>query len=313
MIILKALITGASGFVGSFLTEFLIGKGLDVLGISRSDGFLNGQKNSKYRCDILDVDRLGKILQSFQPDYIVHLAAPAFIPTSLKVPKHTYDLVFIGTLNLLECVRKLELNTKILYVSSADVYGNSLNSILSELDSCKPINPYSSAKACSELMCQQYFHSYGIDVVIARPFNHTGPYQSTDFVCSDFAYQIASMTDKSEKKIFAGNIDVKRDFMDVRDVIEAYYKLLTHGRSGEIYNVSSGRASSIREIITMLFNYAGITNYEIVKDPQKVRSNDVPVRIGDSTKILQHTGWKPRYLLDETIEDLYRYWKEQLH
>lgn len=313
MIILKALITGASGFVGGFLTEFLIGKGLDVLGISRSEGFLNKEKNIKYRCDILNADGLENILQSFQPDYIIHLAAPAFIPTSLKLPKQTYDLVFLGTLNLLECVRKLELNTKILYVSSADVYGNSLNPVLSELDSCKPINPYSSAKACAELMCQQYFHSYGIDVVIARPFNHTGPYQSPDFVCSDFAYQIASMTKNSEKKIFTGNIEVKRDFMDVRDVVDAYYKLLTYGQSGEIYNVSSGRASSIREIITMLFNHAGITKYEIVTDPQKVRSNDVPIRIGDRTKIFQHTGWKPVYVLNETIEDLYRYWKEQLH
>lgn len=295
------------------MTNLLLNKGLEVVGLSRTKGFFNGKESDKYRCDVLDQQGLKKIINAFQPNYIIHLAAPAFIPTSLKAPKKTYDLVFHGTLNLFESVRELGLGARVLYVSSADVYGDTHNKMISEDAPSIPINPYSAAKACSELMCRQYFYSYGIDVVIARPFNHTGPFQSTDFVCSDFARQIASMSEFGEKKIFTGNIDVLRDFMDVRDVVDAYYSLLVNGVSGETYNVSSGHASSIRDIISMLFKCAGITDYEIVQDPQKVRNNDVTVRVGDSSKIIRHTGWQPKYSLNETIEELYLYWKEQLH
>ncbi|MDP4096273.1 GDP-mannose 4,6-dehydratase [Paenibacillus sp. P96] len=310
---MKAFITGASGFVGSFLTESLLSKGLDVVGIARSKGFVNGQESAEWRCDVLDAGRLEAILRSYRPDYVIHLAAPAFIPASLKAPKPTYEIMFQGTLNLLECVRKLGLDSKILYVSSADVYGDSRKATLTEEDPCKPINPYSSAKACAELMCQQYFHSYGLDAVMARPFNHTGPGQSKDFVCSDFAAQIAGLTEYSEKKLYTGNIDVRRDFLDVRDVAEAYCRLLTDGRSGEIYNISSGYAVSIREIIGLLFNHAGIADYEIVQDPQKVRMHDIAVRAGDSSKLRRDTGWQPRHSLSETIQELLQHWKEQLH
>ncbi|MDB5054936.1 MAG: rfbB [Bacilli bacterium] len=313
MIILRALITGASGFVGTVLSRAMMNRNIEVVGISRSSGFIDNQENDQLKCDILEKSKLKKILQSYRPDYIVHLAGPAYIPDSFNKPQKTYEVIFKGTLNLLECVKELKLPSKILYVSSADVYGSGSKSILTETEHYDPINPYSAAKACSELLCKQFYNSYDFNIVIARPFNHIGPGQSTDFVCSSFAYQVAAMEDKEEKKLITGNIDVKRDFLDVRDVVDAYIHLLTLGVNGEAYNICSGVATSIRDIIHILFQQAGIKEYEILIDPLKVRKNDIPVRLGDYNKIRVLTGWSPIYKIEHTIADIFHYWKEKLH
>jgi GDP-4-dehydro-6-deoxy-D-mannose reductase len=313
VIILKALITGASGFVGTVLSQAMMERNIEVVGISRSRGFINNQDNDQYKCDILDKSKLITILQSFQPDYIVHLAGPAFIPDSFNKPQKTYEVIFNGTLNLLESVKELELTSKILYVSSADVYGLGNKSILNEMEHFDPINPYSAAKACSELLCKQFYNSYGLNIVTARPFNHIGPGQSTDFVCSSFAYQVAAMENREEKKLITGNIDVKRDFLDVRDVVEAYIQLLLQGVNGEAYNICSGVAISIRGVIEILFKQAGIIHYEVEINPLKVRKNDIPIRLGDNSKIRLLTGWSPTYRIEQTIADIYNYWREKLH
>jgi GDP-4-dehydro-6-deoxy-D-mannose reductase len=206
----------------------------------------------------------------------------------------------------------LDMSSRLLYVSSADVYGIGQKGILSEQDPLEPTNPYSTAKACSELLCKQFFYSYGTDVVIARPFNHTGPGQSVDFVCSSFAYQVANMQEGLEKRLVTGNIDVERDFLDVRDVVEAYMGLLKYGTSGDVYNVCSNKAVSIREIVKLLFRFAGIEEYEIEIDSTKVRENDVALRVGDNSKISTNIEWSPNYTINQTIEDLFEYWRENL-
>ncbi|WP_082927381.1 GDP-mannose 4,6-dehydratase [Paenibacillus oryzisoli] len=311
MIFLKALVTGASGFVGTVLSQSMMKQNMEVLGIARSEAFYNERKNDDFKCDILDKAKLKEILTSYSPDYIVHLAGPAFIPDSFINPLKTYEIIFNGTLNLLECVKELKLNSKILYVSSADVYGGNNNSVLVETEHYDPKSPYSAAKACSELLCRQFTNSYGLNTVIARPFNHTGPGQSIDFVCSSFAHQVATMVGQNEKILRTGNIDVKRDFLDVRDVVEAYIRLLMLGVNGETYNVSSGKAISLRDIIEILFREANINKYEIYIDPQKVRNNDIPVRIGESSKLRQLTGWFPKYSIEQTLADIFHYWKEK--
>ncbi|GGI46256.1 dTDP-glucose 4,6-dehydratase [Paenibacillus marchantiophytorum] len=311
MILLKALITGASGFVGKVLSQTMMEENIDVLGLSRSTGFTNNKENDQYKCDILDKFKLKEIISTYRPDYIVHLAGPAFIPDSFNRPQKTYEIIFNGTLNVLECVKELELDTKVLYVSSADVYGGNSKTFLTEDEHFDPRSPYSAAKACSELLCRQFTNSYGLNTVIARPFNHTGPGQSKDFVCSSFAHQIAAMEGEKEKKLHTGNIDVKRDFLDVRDVVNAYINLLTNGVSGETYNISSGKATSIRDIIDMLFKEASINEYDIIIDPLKVRDNDIPIRVGDSDKLRALSGWAPKYKIEQTIADIFHYWKEK--
>ncbi|MFC4599700.1 GDP-mannose 4,6-dehydratase [Cohnella hongkongensis] len=310
---MKALITGASGFVGTYMTKILMDHGTEVLGISRSISYLNGELSNKYSCDILDKDGLKGILKKYNPDYIVHLAGPAFIPNCLNQPEITYDTIVKGTLNLLEVMRSLELNARMLYVSSADVYGGRSEGILTEKEQVVPANPYSSAKACAELLCRQYYMSYGMDIIVARPFNHTGPGQSTDFVCSSFAYQVAQMRKRNTHELFTGNIDVQRDFLDVRDVVNAYMQLLQKGKSGEVYNVCSGSAIMIRDIIDILFRLARISNYQIILDQEKTRQNEIQIRFGDNNKIKSISNWSQRYSIEQTITDLYQYWKENLH
>lgn len=313
MVILKALITGASGFVGSAMTRALQDNRIEVLGISRSRSTINGLETDQYHCDIMDKSKLRAILNSYRPDYIIHLAGPAFIPNSFNAPEKTYDVIFRGTLNLLEAVRELNFSTRMLYVSSADVYGAGRGDALSELSPLEPVNPYATAKACAELLCKQFYYSYGTDVVIARPFNHTGPGQSNDFVCSSFAYQIAQMLECDEKRLVTGNVDVERDFLDVRDVVEAYYGLLKAGKPGEVYNVCSNNAISIREIVRMLFETAGIKEYQIYVDGNKLRENDVKLRIGDNTKISKAISWSSKYRLEQTLSDLFEYWRGRLN
>jgi GDP-4-dehydro-6-deoxy-D-mannose reductase len=289
--------------------------GMDVLGISRSQSSINGIYTDEYNCDILDKTRLKEILSSYKPNYIVHLAGPAFIPNSLNHIKQTYDIIFDGTLNLFESITELGLSSKILYVSSADVYGSGEGRCLSETDPYDPLNPYSSAKACAELLCRQFYNTHGLDCVIARPFNHTGPGQSVDFVCSSFAYQVASMRigEHDVNKLYTGNIDVKRDFLDVRDVVEAYYRLLMLGKPGEVYNICSGIATSLRDIIQSLFRVAGIEKYDIINDPIKTRKDDIPIRLGDNQKLKTLTAWEPCYSIETTVKDIFEYWKENIH
>jgi GDP-4-dehydro-6-deoxy-D-mannose reductase len=308
---LKVLITGAGGFVGKYLTKALINKNMEVLGVSRSSGFLNGNPDDRYKCDVLKKGQIKRIIANYRPDYIVHLASPAFIPNSLRNPKKTYRTIFNGTLNLLECIYELRLPVRFLHVSSADVYGRGIQNCLKEDDPYDPINPYSSAKACSELLCRQFFLTYDLDVVIARPFNHTGPEQSIDFVCSNFAYQIASMRPDDEKVIYTGNVDVSRDFLDVRDVVEAYTLLLNKGKPGEVYNVCSGKGILIREIIDKLFTIANYPDGKFSIDPRKARKDDIKSRIGDNGKIISETGWRPNIDITETLKELYLYWKEK--
>jgi len=293
------------------LTETLLKRNMEVLGISRSMGYLDGKPDTRYQCDILKKNMLKKIVASYRPDYIVHLASPAYIPHSLRNPKKTYQTIFGGTLNLLEIVSELRLPSRILQVSSADIYGRNLKDLLQEDEPYDPINPYSAAKACAEILCKQFHATYGLDIIIARPFNHTGPGQSADFACSNFACQIATMRPDEDKVIYTGNVDVRRDFLDVRDVVEAYTRLLEKGQSGEIYNVCSGQGIFIREIIKKLYHIANFPDGKFEIDPKRARRDDIKSRVGDNRKIVTTTGWTPKIGIDQTLSDLYLYWKEK--
>ncbi|NOU92959.1 NAD-dependent epimerase/dehydratase family protein [Paenibacillus sp. LMG 31456] len=304
---MKAFITGISGFVGSYLCEKLLQEGYQVSGISRRVE-LKKNKISFHSCEINDKQTLKQILEKYKPDEIYHLAGPAFIPFSYNNPFLVYDILVNGTLTLYEAVRELGLDCKILYVGSADVYGNGEGNGFEEERVLHPNNPYAGGKACADLISEQYAKTYGLQIMRARPFNHTGPEQNDSFVCSNFAKQIASMEIEGKNEINVGNINVSRDFLDVRDVVNAYHLIMQKGTQGEVYNVCSGKATKISEILDWLFYYSNINDSKINVDPAKLRSIDAPIRFGNNQKLLT-TGWIPKYDLKDTMRDMLYYWR----
>ncbi|MNW44197.1 GDP-6-deoxy-D-mannose reductase [compost metagenome] len=310
---MKALITGVSGFVGTYLSQKLLENGYDVVGIARSKRV--DDKNINFiSCDITDELKLQQILKSERPDEIYHLAGSAFVPLTYKEPQQTYNTIANGTLTLYEAIRRVDLySSKVLYVGSAAVYGEGTGIPFTELDSLEPNNPYAGAKACADLISDQYVKSYKMKIVRVRPFNHTGPGQSPAFVCSNFAKQIAQLEHEGNNVIHVGNINVKRDFLDVRDVVDAYYMLMQHGLSGEVYNVSSQKAVSVSELLNLLSLHSKIESLDIKVDNDKIRPNETLVKIGDNRKIRLEIGWEPLRDIKQTMIELLEYWRSHIH
>ncbi|ANY65371.1 hypothetical protein BBD42_01960 [Paenibacillus sp. BIHB 4019] len=305
---MKALITGVSGFVGTLLSEKLIENGYEVSGFSRR---ATSHKNIEYYpCDITDSSNVEEIIRKIQPDEIYHLAGSSFIPSSYTNTMQTYDTIVNGTLVLYEAIRKLDIDCKVLFVGSGEVYGEDKRSSYNEGDLLQPSNPYAGAKASADLISEQYFKTFGMRIIRARPFNHTGPKQSPHFVCSNFAKQISEMEVNGDNCISVGNINVQRDFLDVRDVVNAYLKLMKYGENGEAYNVSSNKPVFISELLNMLLSTSSLKDPIIEIEAVRLRVKDVAIKAGDNTKLRLHTGWKPEIQLLETMKDLLDYWRD---
>jgi len=313
---MKALITGISGFAGSHLAEFLLNKKYKVFGIfydkstfSNLNDFID--KITLFKCDIRNYDSLKKIIKEVQPDEIYHLAAISFIPTSLKNPKLTFDTNLYGTLNLYQAVIELKINPKILFVGSADEYGLVKESDLPIREDCplRPINPYSISKVSADSLSYFYFKNFYLNIIRVRPFNHIGPRQSPEFVCSSFAKQIAEI-EKGLKRpiVYVGNLDARRDFSDVRDVVKAYWLATEYCDPGEVYNICSGKSYSIKEVLDTLISYTKV-KIDIKQDSARMRPSDVPILGGDSSKFRKQTGWKPEIPFEKTLEDILDYWR----
>ncbi|WP_191089648.1 GDP-mannose 4,6-dehydratase [Paenibacillus spiritus] len=305
---MKALITGVSGFVGNHLCELLLSKGYEVIGLSRSE--FKDSRIEFHKCDIRNQEEIEQIIKQVNPEEIYHLAALSYIPESLKAPIHTYNTIINGTLNLFEAIRKSNKNPKILFVGSGEVYGESTGGAFSERDAIQPANIYAAAKACAEIITQQYKNTFGLNVILTRPFNHTGPGQSSLYACSSFARQISEMEAGVREFIQVGNINVERDFLDVRDVVNAYYMLMLDGVSGEIYNVSSNYARSISDILNCLFAHSFLESPMIISDNQKIRLNETASRVGDNSKLISQTDWRPEHNLDDTMGELLDFWRK---
>jgi len=316
---MKALITGISGFAGSHLAEFLIEKGYEVFGtffdkstFSNLNGFVN--KIKVYRCDIRNYDALKNVIEDVKPDEIYHLAAISFVPTSLKEPKLTFDTNLYGTLNLYQAVIDLEMNPMILFVGSADEYGIVNENDLPIKEECplNPVNPYSISKASADFLSIFYFKNYSLNIIRVRPFNHIGPKQSPEFVCSDFAKQIAEIEKGLREPIIkVGNLEAKRDFTDVRDMVRGYWLALDKGEPGKVYNICSERAIQIKGLLNHLLELSS-RKVEIMKNPKRMRPSDNPILQGDSSKFRRRSGWKPEILLDKTLKDILEFWRKVL-
>lgn len=308
----KVFLTGANGFVGKHLIDLLSSSGYFILGITH-EGDLPSTENSKFISgNIMDRNFLEDILENNQPDYIIHLAAKAV--THGEDPEGSFKVNFFGTLNLYQAVAKLKgsfLDPKIIYVSSAEVYGktNSPENI-TEDSPLFPVNYYGVSKVAADRLSYQYTQSHKLKIVILRPFNHIGPGQTKGFFVPDMSSQIAQIeTGSQNKEIMVGNLDSVRDFLDVRDVVEAYKLALEKDLPfGEVFNVSSGKGIKMADLLQKLLTHAK-TQIQTKTDPNRLRPSDIPITVGDSTKLRKLTGWEPKIPIDQTLEDTLEYWR----
>lgn len=317
---MNILVTGIDGFVGSHLAGALLQRSGD-----RIHGFIRGNTPSPLidhirdrltliPCELDDLEGMRTAIAKINPDGIVHLAGQAFVPTSFTSPLETFQTNILGTIHLLECVRQLKLACAVIVVSSGEVYGGVEASRLpiDESFPLMPQNPYAASKACADLLAQQYRNSFGLKVVVARPFNHLGPGQSEQFVGSAFAKQIAEIKlGKRPSQLSVGNLDALRDFTDVRDVVQAYIRILDVADRHAVYNICSGVPTAVRDILTTLRELSGI-EFSIVADPERMRSADAAVITGSSLRLREATGWEPSIALRQTLGDLFSYWVDRV-
>lgn len=311
---MRYFITGIAGFVGQHLAAHLAGRGEKVAGLAlpgtRQES-VGGPEVAVHSGDVCDQGRLRSLLEAFRPDRIVHLAARSSVAGSLRDPLGTFAVNAGGTVSLLEAAAAAASGARILVIGSAEAYGEVKEDDLplSEERPLRPLTPYGLSKAAAEKVALFYARSRGLPVAIARAFNHTGPGQEPTFVCSDFARQIARIEAGRERAVLrVGDLAPRRDFSDVRDVVRAYDLLLAKGTPGEIYNVCSGRAWSIGEVLEILRGLAG-TPIAVEADPTRGRSEDVPVLVGSFGKLEAATGWRPTIPLERTLKDLLDWWR----
>ncbi|MBI4832680.1 MAG: GDP-mannose 4,6-dehydratase [Candidatus Lindowbacteria bacterium] len=313
---MKILITGIAGFAGSHLAELLLNGGEEVSGAVLPEESVRNTEPFSSRlklvtCDLRDPDAVTAMVAQAKPDEIYHLAALAFIPDSVVDPRLTFDTNLYGTLNLFEAAKKLARGPRILFVGSADEYGlvRKEEIPITEENPLRPTNPYSVSKVSASMLAYQYGLSGRIRVVRVRPFNHTGPRQSPRFVCSDFARQIVEIErGRRGPEIRVGNLTPKRDFTDVRDVVRAYRDILRGGEPGEVYNICSGRAVSVGEILDTLVSISA-RKLDVIECPDRARKSDVEEIRGDFAKIERAIGWRPSIPLEVTLKDLIEYWR----
>ncbi len=302
---MRALVTGATGFVGRYLVEALRARGDEVLACG------GPHDADALPIDLLDRSSLRAALDLAAPEVIFHLAAATFVPESIAAPTVTYETNVHGTANVAQAVREYargaDARVRILFTSSAEVYGiqPAENYPLRETCALSPANPYAASKAAAEMLLLGEAHSLGLDVVIARAFNHIGPGQSDRFAVAGFASQLAKIAAGAPPQLYVGNLDAKRDFLDVRDVVRAYIALARDGKVGETYNVCSGTARAMRDVLRELIIAAHVP-VEVRDDPQRMRPSDVPLSLGDATKLREATGWEPQIAFTASIRDIYR-------
>jgi GDP-4-dehydro-6-deoxy-D-mannose reductase len=311
------LITGVGGFVGSHLAEALSSDPTNnLVGMAHPayEGTYLPQEMRVYHQDILNADALGSLVAEINPDAIFHLAGMAHVHESWIKRRETIETNFLGTFHLLEACRALPRFPKVLLIGSGECYGSvsEEEQPIVESRSLVPSSPYTVSKIAQEMLGVQYARAESFPVYLSRSFNHTGPRQRETFVCSAFAKQIASAeAGFSAPELHVGNLVARRDFTDVRDVVSAYQSILDRGIPGDPYNVASGFAMTIEEILQTLLSHSSL-KFRVVVDPQKYRPVDVPILSGSPEKLKAQTGWKPRYALEATLRDLLDYWRAEL-
>lgn len=304
----KILITGACGFVAQYMIRHILQQEPDaeISGIDVVPACQREAPGFRYRqLDLNNREATAALLAELAPDWIIHLAAASSVSASWRQPAETFLNNTGIFLNIVEALHHFKLKTRLLSVGSSEEYGSypPEKMPLSEEYELHPGNPYAVARVSQELLSRLYARSYGVDIVMTRSFNHIGPGQRDTFVVPSFVRQLVELARHPGGALHVGNIEIIRDFLDVRDVADAYYRLLQVGHSGEVYNVCSGRGTRLRTIIDKITALLGI-EVEIRIDPARVRPTDNPVIIGDNSKLRAATGWEPRHTLDATLQKM---------
>jgi GDP-4-dehydro-6-deoxy-D-mannose reductase len=311
------LITGVSGFVGPYLAEYIaeVAPETEMWGLVWSADTAQAPPSVRpIAGDLTDASWLSMVVGEVRPDLILHLAAASSVAASWARPSQCLEVNAMGTVNLLEAVRDLRLDARVVIASSGEIYGAVplANQPITEDAPLCPLSPYAASKAAQDLITAQYFLGYGIDTVRLRLFHHTGPRRPPQFVASSFAQQIARIErGLAPPRLAVGNLEAVRDFTDVRDVARAYWLAAVQGVAGDAYNVCSGRRISIERVLEILLVHSDV-EIEVEVDPGRLRTADIPCLIGDHTRISDATGWQPEIPLVQTLGDLLEWWRENV-
>jgi GDP-4-dehydro-6-deoxy-D-mannose reductase len=310
----KALIIGAAGFVGGYLIRELADT-FEVHATKLPEESINNSQAIAHDLDILKKEDIVTLLYEIRPDAIFHLAAQSSVGVAWRNPGLTVDINIKGSINVMDAVRELFYKPRILLIGSGEEYGHirPQDTPIQEETILRPGNIYAATKACQNMIGSIYAKAYDMQVMMVRAFNHIGPAQAPIFVVSDFCHQVAEIEKGlKEPVMMVGNLEAKRDFTDVRDVVKAYRLLMEHGEPGETYNVGSGQARSIRDVLDLIIANA-TTQIQVQIDPAKIRPVDVAIIEADITKLQLLTGWSPTIALEQTIRETLDYWRDQLH
>jgi GDP-4-dehydro-6-deoxy-D-mannose reductase len=313
----RILITGISGFVGPYLARHIAKTApeAEIWGLVwAADPAEAPSSVQQVDGDLTDISSLTTALDQVRPDIIFHLAAASSVASSWNHPGRFLEVNAVGTVNLLEVARTLDLDAGVVVSSSAEVYGVVPTDLqpITEDSPLEPLSPYAVSKAAQDLLTAQYFRGYGMSTIRLRLFHHTGPRRPTQFVASSFAHQIVRIERGLDPpRLVVGNLEAVRDFTDVRDVARAYWLAATRGVPGEAYNVCSSRRTSIRHVLDMLLAHSGI-EVEVEVDSDRLRAADIPCLVGDHSKFSDTTGWQPEIPLAETLGDLLDWWRENI-
>lgn len=284
---MRILVTGAGGFAGGHVVEFLRSRGDDVLG------------TSSQTMDVTNQNEVLKVVGDWRPEGIVHLAAQASVPRSWQDPESTFRVNVIGASHLLEAVRD-EPSTRVVLIGSAQQYAPRDGvGAFKETDPLQARSPYAISKIAQEMLGRLYFEEFNLQVVMTRSFNHVGPGQSAEYAVASFASQIT----RGNRKIEVGNLDAVRDFLDVRDVATAYALLLDKGAAGDVYNVCSGTGHRIGDLLEKMMAMAGIESQADIIEDVSGRRGDPDVLVGDNSK-LGSLGWSPEIGIDRSLQDV---------
>jgi GDP-4-dehydro-6-deoxy-D-mannose reductase len=314
----RILITGFSGFVGSHLVEGCRKRypGAHLFGLStgstRRPPLPDMSDITPLAIDITDPEQVNSVIAEAQPDLIFHLAAQSSVATSWADPAATLRINALGTVYLLEALRAAHLSPRVLLVGSGEQYGliRPEDNPITEEQAFRPVTPYGVSKATQDLYGYQYYAAYDLPILRVRPFNSFGPRQTDAFVIAGFARQIALIEARqAEPVLFVGNLQARRDFLPIEDVVQAYLAIAQRGQPGDAYNVGSGQARSIREILDLLLSYAKRA-IQVREDPARMRPIDVPLAVADIFRLRATTGWKPMVNFESALRQTLDYWRE---
>jgi GDP-4-dehydro-6-deoxy-D-mannose reductase len=314
-----AMVTGAGGFIGSHVVDMLLSKGWRVIATdkpnkhSRNLDHLKGTSNPNFiyrELDLRQANWVEATVKEFQPDSLFHLGAQSLVKPSWDDPAYTIETNMIGTINLFEAIKKYNLKTRVVIACSSAAYGTSYPEELplKETNPIRALHPYGISKFGQELLGRQYFINFGIESVMLRLFNQTGPRKVND-ACSDFALKLAKIeTGRAEPVIEVGNLDTSRDITGIKDTLQGFWLAYEKGRPGETYNLCSGKPTKVRDVLNYLLKLCTKPVKVIENTPNKLRISDEPIILGDNTKICTELGFKPTQHINDVLQDMFKDW-----